>query len=504
MSEDDTHMTRLSSIPSENHVAEEAPSDLPGVLNGSPQQVGQEGIPPTGPPPTQSDEPEQAPQVVPRKRTMHPTLSQVWDGSHTPAAAVPPGSPTSYLGTRDSMRSHGRQLGLGPGAPVREFRAVSKSKVNARRTRENTKEGDMMRALTVAEMLAQGLPVPKWPLFKYRTQKVMQGNWMTLIMLLLTVWALFAADIQIMSATKSADPVFEGIAVTLFIIFMLELVVNSLTQSGYFLCFFWWLDLIAALSMLLDVESIRNAVLDQEDTDLTVARAGRAARAGTRAGRLLKMTRLLRVIKLFRTVKRDRSAEPGELGGEENANSLGPKVAEMTTNKVVLGVLILLVTLPQLSPQIINTGPSFALSALYSSFDATKGNCTATDTACTRVASDPARQADCQHKVHACRTAQSATFTRLLDDFERKYKDDLLELNFDREESKPTCYLMVPKKDRRNLLRSPLEIRREAADKDLPTKPDALAVLDDKEKAEDDALLSCLTTLLVSGRTDSL
>jgi len=124
--------------------------------------------------------------------------------------------------------------------------------------------------------------------------------------------------------------------IILFVNFMLELIVNALTQEKYFGSFFFWLDFIAAVSMLLDVGVIKDAVFGDGEQDLTVARAGRAARAGTRAGRLLKMTRLLRVIKLFRTVNKDRSANEQV---EERADSLGARVAELTTNKVVCGVL---------------------------------------------------------------------------------------------------------------------------------------------------------------------
>ena len=200
-----------------------------------------------------------------------------------------------------------------------------------------------MVELTTAERLSQNLEVEPWKLKKYKVQKVMVGAPVTLFMLVLTIWALFGADIQAMSAPKSADGGYEAVAIVLFIIFMLELLINSVTQDKYFLSFFWFLDLVAALSMLLDVEVVRTALMGDTDQDLTVARAGRAARAGTRAGRLLKMTRLLRVIKLFRTVKKDRSADTQS---EERADGLGPKVSELTTNKVVIGVLLMLVIFP--------------------------------------------------------------------------------------------------------------------------------------------------------------
>ena len=345
-----------------------------------------------------------------------------------------------------------------------------------------------------------GLSVPPWQMFKYKSQKIMQSWQLTLFMLIITVWALFGADIIIMSIDKTADPAFETVSIILFIVFMVELIINSLTQDKYFLSFFWFLDLVAALSMLLDVESIRDALMGTDDNqDLTVARAGRAARAGTRAGRLLKMTRLLRVIKLFRTVNREKKEDVEST--VEHADALGTRVAEMTTNKVVCGVLIMLVVFPLLSPSVTNSGPGFILAHMHNSFNSSR--CVALKHIDCRAEST--WTGDCDRAITNCTGAQSKQFQSSLLSFTNAYSARALQLRLDCNRDKATkectagvVHLVKPKDTRALTLRNNLEKHYETAyvpGRDI--NPDAAALFDDEDRAGKGALLSLLTTLLV-------
>lgn len=323
-----------------------------------------------------------SPAHVPKTTQPSRTLSMtIWDNAspaHVPTTTHPSRTLSMKISSpavkkkgamlagpdRDTHQLH---IGAGPGGVVRDLEAEKAAKEARNKAK---KIGPDKSRGTMAQRIEAGEAIDSWELFKYKAQKVMLGVPMTVFMLVLTLWALYGTDIQAMSAPKSSDGSYEVIAILLFVIFMMELIINALTQEKYFGSFFFWLDFIAAVSMLLDVSVIKDAVFGDGEQDLTVARAGRAARAGTRAGRLLKMTRLLRVIKLFRTVNKDRTAEAGKV--EERADSLGARVAELTTNKVVCGVLIMLVAFPMLSVVVSDTGPSFALKGLSKTFDPAK------------------------------------------------------------------------------------------------------------------------------------
>lgn len=390
-----------------------------------------------------------------------PTLSREQRSQSTRIATTRQGPPARSPTTRDL------HIGAGPGAPTRDLAA--EQRVRAER---ETASAPPVVPLTIAQRIEAGEQIPQWELIKFKTQKFMLGVPFTIFMLALTLWALFGTDIQAMSAPKSADGTYEVIAIVLFVIFMGELIANSLTMDGYFGSFFFFLDLVAAVSMLLDVQSIKDFIFGTGEQDLSVARAGRAARAGTRAGRLLKMTRLLRVIKLFRTVKKDRSGQEEVV---ERADALGTRVAELTTNKVVCGVLIMLVTFPALSVVTADTGPSYALQGLSKTFD--PAQCTAQQ--CTQLQLD----------------AQGVTWKRAWAKYNSLYGDRLLHLQLQGKDVFGTA-----NSPEIGLLREQTEVQKEStygAEDSGQDGNENFAWISKKDTAEDQAVLSLLTTLLV-------
>lgn len=75
----------------------------------------------------------------------------------------------------------------------------------------------------------------------------------------------------------------------------------SYAQEEFFLGFYFWLDLVATLSLISDIGWIWDKMTGTEDVNAgnaeqasQLARAGRGARVGTRAGRIVRIIRLIR------------------------------------------------------------------------------------------------------------------------------------------------------------------------------------------------------------------
>ena len=119
---------------------------------------------------------------------------------------------------------------------------------------------------------------------------VESGRWQ-LIMLLLTVYVLFAEDVKMATLPPSADPGFRGAAIFVFSVFVFELIVRCVAEDRFFGRFFFWLDLGAALSLLPDFLPQQNA------TELAYGRAGRAARVGARLGRVVRFVRVIQQLR---------------------------------------------------------------------------------------------------------------------------------------------------------------------------------------------------------------
>jgi|GEM_PF-6286094 len=111
-------------------------------------------------------------------------------------------------------------------------------------------------------------------------------------------------------------------------------------KPGYWLGFFFWLDILATFSMLFDLgwimDNVNNA--GQADSASSLAKSSRAARV-TRIVRLVRLIRLVRIVKLYKQAKlaqqkreeaklKKLKEERGKLEEEENVDQSDPnKVA---------------------------------------------------------------------------------------------------------------------------------------------------------------------------------
>lgn len=66
-------------------------------------------------------------------------------------------------------------------------------------------------------------------------------------------------DIRIWATTKPADDYFQGALVVSFFLFTCEILINSVVAEDFKYSFFFWLDIIATLSLIADI----NWILDQ-------------------------------------------------------------------------------------------------------------------------------------------------------------------------------------------------------------------------------------------------
>jgi len=71
-----------------------------------------------------------------------------------------------------------------------------------------------------------------------------------------TVFALFGDDFRQWFTNKEADAYFFSAVCVAFVLFILEIFINSCVVNDFKFSFFWWLDIIATLSLIPDVDWI--------------------------------------------------------------------------------------------------------------------------------------------------------------------------------------------------------------------------------------------------------
>lgn len=77
-----------------------------------------------------------------------------------------------------------------------------------------------------------------------------------LIMSILTIFCLFAPDFQHILISMRYDDIFNSCYIFIFTVFMLEFLISIWVKPSYANSFFFWIDLLATLSMLLEADWI--------------------------------------------------------------------------------------------------------------------------------------------------------------------------------------------------------------------------------------------------------
>ena len=110
----------------------------------------------------------------------------------------------------------------------------------------------------------------------------LEHNASQMLLLIATIYALFANDMNLAIGTKDADIIVDSISIFVLIVFVLEIILSIFCVSKY-IQFFLWLDVAASVSLLLEIDLLIGS--GDSPGELSLAKASRAAKAGARAGR---------------------------------------------------------------------------------------------------------------------------------------------------------------------------------------------------------------------------
>lgn len=86
-----------------------------------------------------------------------------------------------------------------------------------------------------------------------------------LFMAALTLYAIFMDDIRMLALHKDTDYIIFGITCWVMCMFFLEIVFSSIAIPDYFIGFYFWLDLIATLSLITDIDWIWDPIVGIQD-----------------------------------------------------------------------------------------------------------------------------------------------------------------------------------------------------------------------------------------------
>ena len=209
---------------------------------------------------------------------------------------------------------------------------------------------------------------------RQQIREIVEGKFVTLVMTLTTLFALFGDDMRLWMTTKKADPAFFIGLIISFILFSLELLINSCVVDEFKYSFFFWLDFIATLSLVPDIPwfvDYINAIMGFQESIYEVdviPGTPLTSDEGSNLAKILKSVRLIRLIRIIKlynyAVKSNSEAEEAKLReqAKQSANQqiaalkkelepsrLGKHLSDHLTRLLIIGILLLLMVLPLLS-----------------------------------------------------------------------------------------------------------------------------------------------------------
>lgn len=91
----------------------------------------------------------------------------------------------------------------------------------------------------------------------------------------MTIYSLFADNIRIMTTRESADTGFDVVTITALCIFAIEIVMCMVERKDYTFSFFFWLDVLSTVSMILDINMLTNVMFNSGGSQISgIAKAG--------------------------------------------------------------------------------------------------------------------------------------------------------------------------------------------------------------------------------------
>eukprot|EP00927_Polykrikos_kofoidii_P074468 TRINITY_DN7046_c0_g1_i1.p1 TRINITY_DN7046_c0_g1~~TRINITY_DN7046_c0_g1_i1.p1 ORF type:complete len:1017 (-),score=181.97 TRINITY_DN7046_c0_g1_i1:109-3159(-) len=205
---------------------------------------------------------------------------------------------------------------------------------------------------------------------------------------LLTLYCLVGDDCRLTFTSKPSDLYFDLATSFSIVVFIIELVLSCIGKQDYFGGFFFWLDLISTVTLVMDVTVVAELFVSDEES-VEGMKNSKTARVAARAARVVRVLRLVRILKLYKNwldSKQKTKKKASELddddwddevdntqGSDELVveSNLGKKLSDLTTRKCVILILVMMITYPQLrtDPEdLFPTSQVYAANAVHNTF----------------------------------------------------------------------------------------------------------------------------------------
>lgn len=122
-------------------------------------------------------------------------------------------------------------------------------------------------------------------------------------MTVVTIYTLFFDDIRVVLFKKKWDNIFYSLSFVSMIVFAVEFIISCFALDGYFMTFFFLLDLLSIITMIPDVGWLWELIVGEGQSSSSqatdIAKTTRASKF-TRVLRVIRIVRMIRIVKLYK------------------------------------------------------------------------------------------------------------------------------------------------------------------------------------------------------------
>ena len=224
---------------------------------------------------------------------------------------------------------------------------------------------------------------------RQKIRDIIDDKWIILLMTMVTLWALFGDNIRLYATTKTADTYFYISFVFILCLFVIEIFFTSLAVDDYKYSFFFWLDIVASISLVLDIPYMIDPLITlfggtNATANVTLQTTGSKNNAQGIASKVLKsfrLIRLVRIVKLYKYfTKREseeqeqrlkevqrqaKTARQAAMNREMDPDRLGKKLSDIITRRVIIVVLLMIIFVPIMQVSEDDNSPYYGLEELF-------------------------------------------------------------------------------------------------------------------------------------------
>ena len=142
---------------------------------------------------------------------------------------------------------------------------------------------------------------------RMKVREIIEGKVVTTVMTIFTVFALFGDDFRKWFFGSWIDPYFYGALIASRFLFGIEILFNSCVVDDFKYSFFFWLDIVAAASLIVDIAWLISAMETMMNMKTTTTAAdvspGQIAQGNNNNDKISQIIKSLRLIRLIRIIK---------------------------------------------------------------------------------------------------------------------------------------------------------------------------------------------------------